>query len=112
VTAVTVPQVRVAHIDDIPPGKLLTREVDGSKVLLANVDGEIRAVRAECSHEGAPLGEGELDGATIECPWHFSRFCLRTGEALDPPAMDPVDVFTVDVRAGEIFVNRREMAQE
>jgi nitrite reductase/ring-hydroxylating ferredoxin subunit len=99
-------ELRVAKLADLPPGELLSVDFGGTQVLLAHVDGEVHAVRDECSHEAAKLSEGELEGATVECPWHFSRFCLRTGEALDFPAMDPVEIYGVRVADGEIFLSR------
>ncbi|MFI6641849.1 non-heme iron oxygenase ferredoxin subunit [Streptomyces sp. NPDC050504] len=98
--------IRVAGAADVPVGETLSVDFDGVKVLLANVDGEVYAVRDECSHEEAALSDGELEGAAIECPWHFSRFCLRTGAALDLPAVDPVEVFAVRVVDGDVLLSR------
>lgn len=95
----------VAKLADLPPGGLLSVAFDGVQVLLAHVEGEIHAVRDECSHEAAKLSDGELMGDTVECPWHFSRFCLRTGTALDFPAVDPVDTYEVRVEDGQIFLS-------
>ncbi|MEV6958171.1 non-heme iron oxygenase ferredoxin subunit [Streptomyces sp. NPDC051207] len=99
-------ELRVAKLADVPPGGLLSVDFGGAQVLLAHADGEIHAVRDECSHEAAKLSDGELEGAAVECPWHFSRFCLRTGTALDLPAVDPIDTYAVRVADGEIFLSR------
>ncbi|MEO3973656.1 non-heme iron oxygenase ferredoxin subunit [Streptomyces sp. CAU 1734] len=99
-------EVRVARAEDIPAGGVLRVDVDGTPALLARVDGTVRALRDSCSHEGAPLSEGEVEDGTVECPWHFSRFCLRTGEALDLPATDPVEMFRVREADGEILISR------
>lgn len=99
---------RVATLTDLPPGELLAvTAADGTRVLLANVDGEVHAVANECSHEFAPLEEGELEDDAVVCPWHFSRFCLRTGNALDMPAVDPVATYTVRVVGDEIHLGPR-----
>lgn len=94
----------VAKVADVAPGELLSVDFGGVPVLLANVDGTIRAVRDTCSHEQAPLSDGELDGESVECPWHFSRFCLRTGAALDLPAVDPVETYVARVVEGEVYL--------
>lgn len=99
-------EVRVARVDEIPPEGVLRVDVDGTPALLAHVDGAVHALRDSCSHEGAPLSEGEVENDTVECPWHFSRFCLRTGEALDLPATEPVEMFRARVVDGEVLVSR------
>ncbi|MDT3395870.1 non-heme iron oxygenase ferredoxin subunit [Streptomyces sp. B1866] len=98
--------VRVASLADLPPGELTSVEVDGVAVLLANVGGTVRAVRDQCTHEEAPLSEGDLEGDTVVCPWHFASFCLRTGEALEAPATEPVRTYEVRVVDGEVYVSR------
>ncbi|MER6615634.1 Rieske (2Fe-2S) protein [Streptomyces xantholiticus] len=99
-------ELRVAKLADVPSGELLSVDYHGVPVLLANVGGTVYAVRDECSHEEAPLSEGELeDDTSVTCPWHFSRFCLRTGAALDAPAEDPIDTYTVRVEDGEILLS-------
>jgi glycine betaine catabolism B len=77
---------RVASTDEVPPG--VTRKVvcDGKDVLLANVDGNYYAIGDVCTHEGGPLDEGILHNYEIECPWHGSRFDLRTGAVTQGPA--------------------------
>ncbi|MBH5338393.1 non-heme iron oxygenase ferredoxin subunit [Streptomyces pactum] len=100
-------ELRVAEAAQVRPGTMLSVDFGGEPVLLAHVDGEIHAVRDACSHEAARLSEGELDGAAVECPWHFSRFCLRTGEALDLPAVDPVETYAVRVVGGDVLLSRR-----
>jgi 3-phenylpropionate/trans-cinnamate dioxygenase ferredoxin component len=99
--------IRVARLEDVQPGEMTTVEVEDVKVLLANVGGTVRALRDSCSHEEAPLSEGELEGETVVCPWHFSSFCLRTGEALEMPAVDPVEAYAVHVVDGEVFLSRQ-----
>ncbi len=89
---------------DVAEGGMLTGHVGDEPVLVARVDGELFAIGASCTHYHGPLGEGLLVGHTVRCPWHHARFCLRTGEALGAPAIDPVGRWTVEERDGEIFV--------
>jgi 3-phenylpropionate/trans-cinnamate dioxygenase ferredoxin subunit len=57
-----------------------------------------------CTHDGAALTGGAIEGTEIICPRHGARFCLRTGEALAPPAYEPIDVFETRVEGGHLWV--------
>ncbi|WP_460500916.1 Rieske 2Fe-2S domain-containing protein, partial [Hymenobacter agri] len=67
---------------DLPDGGMTTGHAQGEPVLLTRRGAEIFAISAKCSHLGAPLEKGLLDGETVRCPWHHACFSLRTGEAL------------------------------
>jgi NADPH-dependent 2,4-dienoyl-CoA reductase/sulfur reductase-like enzyme len=71
---------------------------------VARVGGALFAVGARCTHYQGPLGEGLLVGETVRCPWHHARFCLRTGEAIGAPAIDPVGCWQVEERDGLVVV--------
>jgi 3-phenylpropionate/trans-cinnamate dioxygenase ferredoxin subunit len=62
------------------------------------------AIEDVCTHDGAALTGGEIEGAEIICPRHGARFCLRTGEALSPPAYEPVHVFATKIEHGHLWV--------
>jgi len=62
------------------------------------------AIEDICTHDGAPLTGGEIDGDEIICPRHGARFCLRTGEAMTPPAYEPVRVFETKIEDGHLWV--------
>lgn len=96
--------VRIATLDDVPPGTLLGVEVNGRRVCLANVDGEVYAFQDNCTHQDFPLSAGELDDGRIECAWHGARFDVRTGRAVALPAIKPVKTFRVEVEDGAIYV--------
>jgi nitrite reductase/ring-hydroxylating ferredoxin subunit len=96
--------VKVASVGDVPVGEMLTVQMDGEDVVLANVAGEIYAFGGECTHRGGPLGEGLLDGDEVECPFHQGRFNVKTGEPTDGPPEDPVPTYQVEVRGDEIRV--------
>ena len=79
--------------------------VDGTDpVLVVNVGGEIRAMQGICSHEYFELDKGFLTGGTLTCALHLSRFDLETGEALDPPAEVPLELYPVVVEDGRIAI--------
>jgi 3-phenylpropionate/trans-cinnamate dioxygenase ferredoxin subunit len=96
--------VRVAATDEIPAGKLKLVDVRGERVAIANAGGEFFAFSDECTHDGGPLSEGELEGEVVMCPWHFSRFNIRTGEVVESPAEEGVATHAVRVENGEVYV--------
>jgi len=95
--------IPVAELAEIPPGRSRVVRVWGAAIALFNVEGVVYAMDNRCPHEGGPLGDGELEGATIECPSHQWRFDVRTGACAHDPS---VRAKTYDVRVdhGMIFV--------
>jgi nitrite reductase/ring-hydroxylating ferredoxin subunit len=99
---------RVANKNDIKEGGLLGVELEGNKVALAMIDGQVFAIDAVCSHKGAPLEEGKLEGFNLTCPWHYAVFDVRNGKVSDRTVWAknqtsyPVNV---DERTGDILVN-------
>ena len=89
-------------------GAMTIGHAHGEAVLLARRGDAIFAISAKFSHLGAPLGEGLLEGDTMRCPWHHACFCLRTGEALHAPALDPQPCWTVAQRAGRAYVTGKQ----
>src|SRR5665213_2640182 len=84
------------ELSTIPDGTMLLGHALGEPVLLARRGDEVFAIGAICTHYGAPLEQGLLDGETVRCQWHHARFSLRTGEALRAPALDPLSVWRVE----------------
>ena len=89
---------------DVAEGGSLLGRVGEDEVMVARVDGALFAIGARCTHYQGPLADGLIVGQTVRCPWHHARFCLRTGEAIGAPAIDPVSLWDVDERDGKIFV--------
>jgi 3-phenylpropionate/trans-cinnamate dioxygenase ferredoxin component len=85
-------------------GARLTAEVAGYYVQVVRVADALYAFEDRCTHDDAPLDEAEIDGSEVVCPRHGARFCLRTGNALTPPAYEPLRVFEARERAGRIEV--------
>ena len=106
-TSVTLPtrELRLCRADEVEDGDALRVEIDGrAPFAVYHVDGEFFVSDDTCSHGAASLAEGTVDGAEIECPWHSGKFCLRTGEALNSPAVTPIHVYPAIVRDGAIFI--------
>jgi len=96
--------VKVARADEIPPGEKKIVEVDGLLVVLVNLDGEFYAIEDVCTHDGGPLGEGELEGHELICPRHGARFDVRTGDALTLPAFEPAPTYEVRLEDGDVLI--------
>jgi 3-phenylpropionate/trans-cinnamate dioxygenase ferredoxin subunit len=92
----------------LPPGTLAMVQVDGTDILLANVDGAVYATQGICSHEYFELDKGFLTGDSITCALHLSRFDLASGDALDPPAEIPLAVYPVVIDDGQIVLELPE----
>lgn len=84
------------ELSRLPQGKMLLGHADDEPVLLVRRGGEVFAIGAICTHYGAPLDQGIVEGETVRCPWHHACFSLRTGEALRAPALDPVSRWRVE----------------
>jgi len=97
-------------VADIPASGLLRGHVGDDGVVLARAGGDYFAIGASCTHYGGPLAEGVLDGETVHCPWHHACFSLRTGEALQAPAFDPLSTWKVEQRGEKIFVTAKREA--
>jgi 3-phenylpropionate/trans-cinnamate dioxygenase ferredoxin subunit len=96
----------VGQADEVAKGSAISVEVDGIDIAVVHADDDqFYAVRDQCSHASIPLSEGEIDGCTLECWLHGSRFDLRTGEPTGLPAIEPVATFPVEVRDGDIYLS-------
>lgn len=96
--------VRVGPADGVPEGEMSSYGAGDRTIAVANVEGDLHAFDDVCTHQQCSLAEGDLDGATVECPCHGSQFDVTTGEAIGGPATEPVDVFEIRVQDGELQV--------
>lgn len=96
--------VKVARAAEVLEGHAKVVEAEGQRLALARVGGQVYAVQDLCTHDGGPLGEGEIFGDTIECPRHGARFDVKTGQPVTLPAVVPVKTFPVKVAGEEILV--------
>lgn len=96
--------IKVASKSDIPAGSCTHVDVNGAAVALFNVDGTIYAIGGTCTHQGGPLGEGDLEGATVTCPWHGAEFDVTSGKVVGPPAMKDVPKYEVVVEGEDIKI--------
>ncbi|MFA6914767.1 MAG: Rieske (2Fe-2S) protein [Parachlamydiales bacterium] len=77
---------KIARCEDIAPGKKTIASLeDGREIVIFNCDGEFYAIENVCPHMGGPLGEGEMDGCTVVCPWHGWQFDIKSGSCINMP---------------------------
>jgi 3-phenylpropionate/trans-cinnamate dioxygenase ferredoxin subunit len=97
--------VRACATSEVADGQALRVEVDGLDVAIVRDGDELYAIEDECSHAQVALSEGDVSGCEIECWMHGSRFDLRTGKPLGPPATEPVPIFPVRVDGADVLVD-------
>ena len=96
---------KVATVQDVPAGKARQVVVNGKTLALVNVNGTFYAIDDTCTHRGAPLSEGDVEGQELTCPWHGARFDVTTGAHLCPPAPKGVTAYKVQVVGDEVQVD-------
>lgn len=90
--------------EQVPEGKVRVVVAGTRRIAICNTGEEMRAIDDICSHDGGPLGEGELVDGEIECPRHGARFDLATGKPLSLPAVRPVKVYATRIHDGHVEV--------
>ena len=96
--------MKMAKSGEVNEGEVAAFEVGGQRVAVANVEGSLYAFGDICTHAHCSLAEGELEGNTVTCPCHGSQFDVTTGAVLNPPATEPVPVFSLRVEDDELQV--------
>jgi 3-phenylpropionate/trans-cinnamate dioxygenase ferredoxin subunit len=96
--------IKVATVDELPPGERIVVDMDYEWVAIFNVGGTLYAINDTCSHEETSLAEGELDGYEVTCPLHGARFDIRTGDVLSFPAVVGVDAYEVKIEGDDVYL--------
>ncbi len=96
--------VDAGPVAEIGEGQSISVAVGRRMVAVVRSNGEFFAVEDICTHDGAELTGGTIEGDQIICPRHGARFCLRTGRAMTPPAYEPVRVFATKVETGRLWI--------
>ena len=98
--------VDIGRADALSESVPLPVEVDGTAVVIVRCGGELYAVEDRCTHDGESLSAAEVENCEIVCPRHASHFNLCTGEALTPPAYEPVRTYRVRIEGGRVLVEQ------
>lgn len=78
---------------------------NGVPYALFKVNGTVYCLDNTCTHLGGPLCQGTLRDSVIQCPWHGSRFDVRSGEVVGPPARRPVRSYPVTIEGGKVWID-------
>jgi nitrite reductase (NADH) small subunit len=95
--------IRIASVEEIPPGSGKELTVAGRIVALYHIDGKFFALDGICPHAGGPLGKGALRETVVTCPWHGWQFDVTTGRHCLSPTIRQA-TFAVKVERDEVFV--------
>ncbi|HTU67310.1 MAG TPA: Rieske 2Fe-2S domain-containing protein [Steroidobacteraceae bacterium] len=96
--------IDVGSLADLMTTTRLDGDVDGYRVRVAQVGGNLYAFEDRCTHDDSPFDDAPIEDSEIICPRHGARFCLRTGDALSPPAYEPLRIFEVRASGDRIEV--------
>ncbi|HEY7963246.1 MAG TPA: Rieske 2Fe-2S domain-containing protein [Steroidobacteraceae bacterium] len=96
--------IDVGDADAVSEARPLGVEVDGVAVVVVRCGPELYAVEDRCTHDGESLGEAQVEDCQIICPRHGAHFCLRSGEALTPPAYEPLRTYRVREQHGRLLL--------
>ncbi len=96
----------IAVIDQnaLDDGENIVIDVDGTDVAVFKLDGKFYAIEDVCSHDGAEIASGRLEGDEIICPRHGARFCIKTGAVKSPPAYEDIECFATRINNGVVEV--------
>ena len=95
---------KVASVSDIPPGSMKRYRIEHQRIVVVHTADGFYAVVDECSHDSAPISDGEVIGQEVVCARHGARFDLRTGTVTAPPAVVPIDTLEVKIDGDDILV--------
>lgn len=95
--------VRITGTADVKPGQGIVAEVNGKTLAVFNVEGNFHAIDNTCLHRGGPLGEGDVEGSVVTCPWHGWQFNVSTGACVNNPSAK-VEVYQVKVEGTDVKV--------
>lgn len=91
-------------LSDLIEGRAISIPCGRRMIAVVRSGGECFAIEDVCTHDGAELTGGAVEGTEIVCPRHGARFCLKTGEALSPPAYEPVRVYPTKIEGDRVWV--------
>ena len=98
-------KIIVCKAVEIMPGQMKKISVGGKEIIVSNIGGDYFAIDDTCSHSGASLSEGNLEGSTVTCDWHGAQFNCKNGKLIKFPAkIDDLEVYNVVVEEDNILI--------
>src|ERR1700748_927952 len=101
-------RVDVGSADDLADSTSWSADLDGTALLVIRCGSDLYAVEDRCTHDGEPLEGAEIESCQIICPRHGARFCLRTGEALTPPACERLRTYAAGQENGRLLIEQSD----
>jgi len=98
-------KVGLAAAEDVPEGGARCVDLQGRRYALLKVRGTVYCLDNTCTHLGGPLCEGTLREFVVQCPWHGSRFDIRSGQVVGPPARSAVRAYPTTVEGGKVWAD-------
>lgn len=99
-----IPWITVLSVEEVPLNHYRAVMVGHDSVLIVHNQGHYFAIENRCSHKDVALEGGELEGTEIFCPYHGAGFCLKTGQAICPPAYEAIKVFPIRIQDGLVQI--------
>ena len=101
--------VRVGATADLLPGEFRVVYDGDTPIAVFNIDGDLYAIEDICTHDGGELTGGLIEGRQVECPRHGARFDIVTGEALTPPAYEPLRTYAAREESGRVLLEQPDV---
>ncbi|HEX9823957.1 MAG TPA: Rieske 2Fe-2S domain-containing protein [Actinomycetota bacterium] len=99
------PDVNVGSVDGIPEGEVISVEVGDREIAVAREGDSFYVFVNECTHKHCTFDDAEVEDGVLTCACHGSKFDLATGDVVDPPATEPIDVFPVHIEGGNVVAS-------
>ena len=98
--------VDIGSVDAVSETEPLAVEVEGVAVVVVRCGDQLYAVEDRCTHDGEALTGAKVEDCQLICPRHGAHFCLRTGEALTPPAYEPLRTYRTRTEGGRVLLEQ------
>ena len=96
--------MKICKLSEVENGKMKNIEIKNNNILIVNIDNKIFATSGQCTHESVNLEDGFILENEITCPVHLSKFDLKTGDSLNPPATEKLRIYNVKIQNNEIYI--------
>lgn len=97
--------IKVCSLDVLPSGEMKQFNVKDYEILVVNLHGQFFCFDARCTHAGAPLAEGTLNGDVLTCPWHGSQFRITDGKVIRGPTEKELKIYVSKVLDNGVFID-------
>jgi len=100
--------LKLCSLDMVPSGSINSFQINGKEVIVINKDNQLFCLQGRCTHAGAPLVEGTVEGEILTCPWHGSKFRITNGEVVGGPAKKNLRVYNFTINNDFLFIESEQ----